>query len=69
MRFNTKQAAEYFSKNGIPFSQGTLEVWRCQGRGPKYRKLNSRVFYLKKDLDAFLESALSVETVDSIQNN
>jgi hypothetical protein len=30
----------------------TLAQWRSQGKGPKYVKLNGRVFYFKEDLDA-----------------
>ena len=36
----------------------TLALWRCKGRGPKYVKLGSRVFYRGGDLNEFIESRL-----------
>ena len=36
----------------------TLRLWRCKGRGPKYVKLGSRVFYRGGDLNQFIESRL-----------
>ena len=48
---NTKEAAE---KLGL--SPGTLEVWRCLGKGPRYIKIGRRVGYDLKDLDAYVES-------------
>jgi len=47
----TKPAAEY-----LGVSPGTLEVWRCKGRGPRYSKLGKVVVYDPQDLDAFRES-------------
>jgi predicted DNA-binding protein (MmcQ/YjbR family) len=37
---------------------GTLEAWRFQKRSPApaYYKVGSKIWYLKKDLDAYLES-------------
>lgn len=63
--FNTRQAAEYLTEElNIPTTAGTLEVWRCQGRGPRYRKVRRRVFYDRAALDEFARGAI-VETVDS----
>lgn len=56
---NTSQAAEY-----LGLKKGTLEVWRCHGRGPRYSKLGSRVVYSKEDLDLFVYSC-KVQTVDT----
>jgi hypothetical protein len=53
--FNTADAAKYLTGLGIPVSRGTLEVWRCKGRGPVYRKVARWVIYSKKDLDTFAE--------------
>ena len=36
----------------------TLRIWRCKGRGPKYVKIGSRVFYRGGDLNQFIESRL-----------
>lgn len=59
-RVDTKGAAKI-----LGLSAGTLEVWRCHGRGPRYKKIGRRVFYDIKDLDMFA-NAFTVETVDSI---
>jgi len=51
---NTKAAANYLARRGAPYSPGTLAVYRCTGRGPKFWRVGSRVFYLDADLDAWL---------------
>lgn len=58
-KHNNDAAADY-----IGVTPGTLEVWRCTKRSPQpaYLKVGSKVYYLKKDLDAYLES-VRVETV------
>ena len=61
---NTKEAAAYLAERGTPFSPGTLEVWRCAGRGPRYRKVLRRVVYMPEDLDRFA-AGQTVETIDS----
>ena len=48
---STKEAAE---KLGL--SPGTLEVWRCHGKGGRYIKIGRRVGYDLKDLDTCVES-------------
>lgn len=53
LNFNTEKASKYLQSIGIPFTKKTLEVWRCQGRGPKFKKISNRVFYEKCDLDEF----------------
>ena len=50
---NTKQAAIYLESKGTPFTFSTLEMWRSQGRGPKFKKVEGKVFYEKCDLDEF----------------
>lgn len=60
-RVNTKDAATI-----LGLSAGTLEVWRCHGRGPRYKKIGRRVFYDIEDLEAFV-NAYTVETVDSME--
>ena len=61
---NPKQAVQYLKENGAPFTHGTLEVWRSQKRGPRFKRISGRIFYEKKDLDLFLMGAV-VETSDS----
>ena len=36
-------------------TSGTLRVWRCKGRGPRYHKIGGRVVYLGADLNRFLD--------------
>lgn len=61
---STEQAAKYLESCGAPFSKKTLEVWRCYGRGPAYRKIGRRVFYRPEDLDKYLDGE-RIETIDS----
>jgi len=56
----TREAATY-----LGVSAGTLEVWRCKGRGPRYSKLGKVVVYDPADLDAFRD-ARKVFTVDAM---
>ena len=35
---------------------GTLRVWRCKGRGPRYHKMGGRVLYLGADLNRYIDS-------------
>lgn len=46
----TPQAAEYLG--GI--KPNTLEIWRIQGIGPRYKKIGRLVRYSVDDLDAYL---------------
>ena len=64
-RLNTAEASGFLKEHGTPFTPGTLEVWRCLGRGPRFRRVNRRVFYLQSDLEAFAKGQV-VETVDSL---
>lgn len=57
---STPKAAEYMG-----LSHRTLETWRRDGKGPRYRKVGRLVRYDPTDLDAFLDSVY-VETPDSI---
>ena len=59
----TRDAAVY-----LGLSPGTLEVWRCKGRGPRYSKLGKVVVYDPADLDAFRE-ARKVYTVDTMPSS
>lgn len=51
--FTTVEACKYLESIGIPFSTGTMNAWRCLGKGPRYKKIGSKVFYEKRDLDEF----------------
>lgn len=48
-----KEAAEYLS-----MKEGTLNVWRSKGKGPKFYKPSGgrgNIYYYKSDLDAFVK--------------
>jgi hypothetical protein len=47
----TGQAATY-----LQLSKGTLEVWRCLNKGPRFILVSTLPRYLKTDLDAYLAS-------------
>ncbi len=51
----TKQAAAYLTQVGVPTAKSTLEVMRTQSRGPRYRKITSRVYYSKEWLDEYAQ--------------
>lgn len=63
-KLNTREAAEYLCNLGLKVTSGTMEVWRCLGRGPRYRKINNSVLYDTDDLDLFAQGRV-VETIDS----
>ncbi|MCJ7601805.1 MAG: hypothetical protein MUO63_09940 [Desulfobulbaceae bacterium] len=50
----TKDASQYLKRKGYPGTPKSMEVWRCKKRGPKYKKVGSRVFYEKNWLDEFM---------------
>lgn len=52
----TRQASRYLSEiKGVPVAQSSLEVYRSTSRGPKYKKIGSRVFYAIKWLDEWAD--------------
>lgn len=51
MKRDTKAAAER-----IGLKQKTFENWRCQGVGPPFYKISTRVIYDDADVDAWLAS-------------
>lgn len=52
-RLSNREAAKY-----LRVSENTMNVWRNTKRWPNlpYLKMGSKVYYWKKDLDAFLEA-------------
>lgn len=52
-KLNNVEAAEY-----LGLKPGTLHVWRSTKHhpAPAYIKIGTRVYYLKRDLDAYIES-------------
>jgi hypothetical protein len=63
--FNTKEAVKYLRIIGLKFSPSTFEVWRSLGKGPRFTKVTSKVYYEKSALDDFAKGERS-ETIDSI---
>lgn len=59
----TPEAAKY-----LGIRPNTLDIWRCQKKGPKFHRLGRSIIYLREDLDAYLESR-GVQTLDSININ
>lgn len=57
----TKPAAEFCG-----LQPGTLEVWRCHGRGPKYLKCGAKVLYREADLRAWLESRVVTPNAEPV---
>ena len=51
-RLTREQAANY-----IGVTCGTLDVWRCTGRhGVPFVRIGRKIYYLKDDLDMWLDS-------------
>lgn len=63
---NTSQASVYLKNIGVGYTKKSLEVLRCQGRGPAFRRVGRRVFYTPADLDAFA-AGTEIKTVDSME--
>ena len=47
----TPEAAEI-----LGIKHNSLEVWRCQGRGPKYIKIEGAIRYRLSDLEDYIAS-------------
>lgn len=63
--FDTKAAVQYLEQNGYQTTKGTLEVKRCQRRGPEFIRIENKPFYTKEALDNFL-TGKPVKTVDAV---
>ena len=62
-KLTTQEAAAY-----LRLKPGTLEVWRCHGRGPKFQKIGGRrVLYDFSDLVEFAHNC-TVLTSDTCPN-
>jgi len=57
--FDTNTAAPL-----LGITPGTLQVWRCQGKGPRYIKSGSKVIYRLRDINAYLDSRTRKSTAD-----
>ena len=54
---DTTQAAALLGIN-----KNTLEIWRVQGRSPKFLKIGRNVRYRLSDIEAFLENSVKNST-------
>lgn len=59
----TTEASGYLQERGYPGTPKTLEVWRSQKRGPKYKKVGNRVFYEPAWLDEYM-AGIEVKIID-----
>lgn len=48
----------------VGVKKNTLELWRMQGRGPKFVKVGRRVMYRVSDVEAFLDANTCQSTSD-----
>jgi hypothetical protein len=56
----TNEAAKYLGG----YSSSTLDWWRWKGRGPRYIKIEGRVFYRQSVLDAYLDQNVVIPERD-----
>jgi hypothetical protein len=59
-RMNDENAALY-----LGVKRQTMQKWRCNGQGPKFVKLGSKVFYYKYDLDGYLNGLVCTSTAQA----
>ena len=62
MLVRTEKAAEI-----LGLKKSTLENWRWRNKGPRFRKLGSRVLYDVHDLQLFIDAG-TIETIDSFES-
>jgi predicted site-specific integrase-resolvase len=48
-------------------SEATLERWRSEGIGPRYLKLQGRVMYREKDIEAYESRCLRQSTSQPVK--
>jgi predicted site-specific integrase-resolvase len=56
---NEEDAAEW-----LGFSTRTLQLWRLNGRGPAFVKINRNVRYRLEDLELFAADRVRLNTAD-----
>lgn len=54
-----REAAEYVTRKGLPFSYNTFQKFAAVGGGPTFRHFGKRVFYVAADLDVWISENLS----------
>lgn len=64
--FSPKGAVQYLKETyGFKTTEGTLAVWRSQGRGPRWCKQHGKCLYRQADLASFIDTSEVIDTVDS----
>jgi hypothetical protein len=62
--FNEKQAGEYLGGAETPISVRSMQRYRQEGCGPKFRKIGGRTIrYLQSDLDEYLDECTCASTL------
>lgn len=56
----TKEAAKL-----LGIKPGTLEIWRSQGKSPKYMKIGRAVRYRLSDINEFMENCTREHTSEA----
>ncbi len=64
IHMNQRQLANRWS-----VSEATLERWRSEGIGPRYLKLQGRVMYREKDVEACEASCLRQSTSEAVKES
>lgn len=61
-RLDRFETAEY-----IPVTVWTLDWWRRNNRGPRSFKIGGRVWYLRQDIDAWIQDQIARTTRGGVQ--
>lgn len=59
--FTTKETADL-----LGLKSNSLEIWRLQGKGPKFRKIGRLVRYAESDILEYLDSQTRTSTSQNI---
>ncbi len=46
--------------------RNTLDIWRCEGRGPAFVRVGSRVMYRDEDLETFITANIRTSTSQEV---
>jgi len=59
--YTTQEAADLLCAK-----KNTLEIWRTQGKGPKFRKIEGLIRYAEVDLEDFIDAATRQSTSEAL---
>lgn len=63
-RVQPADAAEYLGRK-----KKTLDEWRSRGTGPRFVRVQGRIFYFVRDLDEFIAQSAATSTAQARQND